>query len=851
MRRLCCSRVLLLLVLSFVPLLASLTHKSATIYLGDHISYTTVGIHDYIVLDPQKTDTLRHGFDLYRDHIYAYIDATKPKSIEIAMQKGFVNLFLDFKDKDIESVKKELERITLKYKDAKIIAKTKLVALPEVYSYVQALCSDEALVENAELEKKLHHYGVDLIHTRSLKLHPYKGVIKRLEKLQQEAQKSPYAHIIPLYTTKSSDIYGVSSKNALKREILTLVDTKRYDFMELSAHLYGALPLEYYGYVQKLHDVAKGLPSLKEMLHYKGVIVWLEDTYEDPQKLASWLKKLQDMGLKVVFINSFGTITDASLIKELGVDVAPLQGMHTKKILQEDTMIGFEAPPVLGDISMYVHPAELKKALLRIEDENHAESVPCAITSWGGYALQGCVMAQLGDQNLWIVDPFRFFKEALDLQSIPAPDTTTENGNRLLFSHVDGDAIMNVAEFDTKKVCGDVIYEEVLKKYDLPHSISVVGAEIMPNGLYPKLSNRLENIAKKIYALPNVEGATHTFSHPFAWEKITKEGDLSPKYRLAPKGYRFNLHYELVGMVEYINEHLYPKRKKPPVHMVFWSGNCAPRANVLRLVYKNHLLNINGGDTTINNAAPYIGDIAPIGLEREGLYQVYTGAQNEEMFTNDWKGPFWGYQKVLQTFVLTDRPKRLKPVDIYYHFYSGEKRASLKALKRVFDWAVKQKDTLPIFTSRYIPKAMDYFEIAIAKEGDAYLVKGMRDLHTLKFVDKNISYANSEGIIGRRLINGSTYLDCDNAQEQRFSVTNDPLERAYVISSNGVIKEHFKGVRTERTAWRGNVDLRIVFHLPKKCKVSSSIEPHESKREGNELVLRFDAKKVVTDVECQ
>ena len=851
MKRLCCSRVLLLLALFCVPLFASLTHKSATIYLGDHVSYTTAGIHDYIVLNPQKTDTLRHGFDLYRDHIYAYIDATKPKTIEAAVQKGFKNLFLDFGDKDAASVKKELEHISSQYEEAKIIAKTKLAVLPAIAGYIRALCSDEAFAENAELEKKLQHYGVNLIHIRPLKLRPYKGVVKRLEKLQQKVQKSPYAHIIPLYTTKHFDIYGISSKNALKREVFTLVDTKQYDYVYLAAHLYGALPLEYYGYVQKLHDIAKGLPSPKEMLHYKGVVVWLEDTCDDPQKLASWLSLLKNMGVKIVYIGSYDTTADISSLSQLGTDMSVMNGMHTKRIVQKDVMMGFEAPPVLGDISIYVRPKALKKALLRIEDENHAESIPCAITSWGGYALQGCAMAQFGDQNLWVVDPFRFFKEALDLQRIAAPDTTTENGSRLLFSHVDGDAIMNVVEFDPKKVSGDVIYEEILKKYNLPHSISVVGAEIMPNGLYPKLSDRLEKIARKIYALPNVEGATHTFSHPFAWEKITKEGDLSPKYRLAPKGYRFNLHYELVGMVHYINEHLYPKEKKPRVHTVFWSGNCAPRADVLRLVYKNGLLNINGGDTTITNATPYVGDIAPIGLERGGLYQIYTGAQNEDVFTNNWSGPFWGYQKVLQTFALTDRPKRLKPVDIYYHFYAGSKRASLKALKRVFDWAVKQKDLLPLFTSQYIPKAMDYFEISIAREGDGWLVKGMRNLHTLKFVGKNISYAKSSGIVGRRIVNDSTYLAFDNASEQYFKLTSKPSRRVYLISSNGVITQHHKGVHDERTAWRGNVDLRIVFHMQKGCEIRSSIRPIEKRREGSRLVLRFDTKKVVTDVECQ
>ena len=837
----------------FVPLVASLSHKSATIYLGGDISYPTVGIHDYIVLDPKRVDPIRHGFELYKKKIYAYIDLKKSgdADIEKALQMGFENLFLDFGPAKRERIKKELQKIALRYPDAKLIAKTKLEYLEDIYGYIEVLCSDEVFDDKKQLEQQLSKYAVDLIHIKPLPLTPKKGLLARLEKLKAKAQKSSLWHIITLYTTQAFDVYGISNKNPITREVFTLVDTKRYDIVVLGAHRYGALPLEYYGYVQKLYDIANGLPVLEHMLHYQGVVVWLEDPYQNPQKLALWLQQLKSMGMKIVYVENFAMINDPALLKPLGVEVVQPGYEYKKKIVKQESMIALEAPPVLGDITGYVKPFGLKKSLLEVVDDHGGRSVPCAITSWGGYALSGCFMTQFGKENLWIVDPFSFFKEALDLQSIPAPDTTTQNGARLLFSHVDGDGIMNVAEFERSKLSGEIIYEEILKKYHLPHSISVVGAEIMPNGLYPKLSARLEDIVRKMYALPNVEGATHTFSHPFAWEKITNEGDLSPKYRLAPKDYRFDLHYELVGMIEYINEHLYPKRKTPRAHTVFWSGDCVPRAAALRMVYKNHLLNINGGDTTITNTNPYLGDIAPIGLERDGLYQIYVGAQNENIYTNRWHGPFWGFQKVLQTFALTDKPKRLKPIDIYYHFYSGSKTASLKALKRVFEWALDQNDTLPIFTSRYIPKAMDFFDISIAKEEREFLVCGTKDLHTLKFVDKDLFYTDTKSVIGRRLINHSTYLSLDNAPSHRFKIDAREQKGAYVLLANGVVTKHIKGSKHERLEWHGDVDLRIVFHLPKECSVKCSVRPLKRKRVQERLLLRFDTKKVVTDVRCE
>ena len=40
----------------------------------------------------------------------------------------------------------------------------------------------------------------------------------------------------------------------------------------------------------------------------------------------------------------------------------------------------------------------------------------------------------------WVIDPFAFLTQALQLPPMPVPDTTTENGRRLLLAHVDGDA---------------------------------------------------------------------------------------------------------------------------------------------------------------------------------------------------------------------------------------------------------------------------------------------------------------------------------------------------------------------------------------------------------------------------
>jgi hypothetical protein len=51
------------------------------------------------------------------------------------------------------------------------------------------------------------------------------------------------------------------------------------------------------------------------------------------------------------------------------------------------------------------------------------------------------------EQERWAIQPIAFMKAALHLQDMPSPSVTTENGRRLLMSHVDGDGFASRAEF--------------------------------------------------------------------------------------------------------------------------------------------------------------------------------------------------------------------------------------------------------------------------------------------------------------------------------------------------------------------------------------------------------------------
>ncbi|TGQ51015.1 hypothetical protein, partial [Mesorhizobium sp. M4B.F.Ca.ET.211.01.1.1] len=84
---------------------------------------------------------------------------------------------------------------------------------------------------------------------------------------------------------------------------------------------------------------------------------------------------------------------------------------------------------------------------------------------------------------------------------------------------------------------------------------------------------------------------------------------------------------------------------------------------------------------------------------------------------------------------MTDRPLRFKPIDIYYHMYSGTKVASLRALEQIFSTVLRQP-VMPVYVSEYIRKVSDWRNFAVAKEvgphAQNWLVRGngeVRELH--------------------------------------------------------------------------------------------------------------------------
>jgi len=844
MKHLCYSRYIFLLFIVNITLSASLLQKSALFYYGDKISYSMVGIHDYIVVEPKNINIYSHGFDVYKHKIFARVIVaeslkTSKEKVSKLLEQGYEGIYLD-KNENSEKVNQLVNYFKSISPQVHFIVKYDKGIKKDGYELFDAIVIDDTSEMQEKYLDTIHESGIDIIKIHFVTSKELPSVGSYIKNIESQ-------NIIPYVTTRTFLHYGRSSKNAIKREIFTLIDEHKEDRTLLGAHQAGAMPMEYLGYIQKLYDITDGLPEIEVMHHYAGVVIWLREDYKQPQKLIKWVLDLNKIGIKVAFMNNFGFSADAMLVKALDIDIydGDTSVKNKKHIVYQDKMIGFEIDPSLGESSIYMHPNHAKE-LLVFEDSNSLRSTSAAITVWGGYVIGEAMMVELHDENVWVINPFKFLQEALRLPIIAVPDTTTHYGKRIFFTHIDGDGMVSRVESNPELFSGDMILEKILKRYDVPHSVSLIGAEVEPTGLYPKFSSAVLEIAKDMYALDNVEPATHTFTHPFYWGEI-KNDDLAAEFRLQPKNYDFSLEREFSSTLAFITNNLVDKDKEKQAISVFWSGDCSPRLNALEYIYKKGILNINGGDTTISNVAPWLTLVAPIGLERGEYYQIYTGAQNENVFTNDWLGPFWGFKRVVQTFKLTDSPRRLKPIDIYYHLYSGSKTASLNALTYIFDWSLKQ-DIFPLFTTEYIPKAMDYFIVSMANEKDKWYIAGMKDLKTVRFEDlnKSINIAKSKSVYGFKKFENHTYVSFDTETEHYFTLTGETPEMTYLISSNAEVQTFNRGKSNTQYKFKGYTNLKLEIYLPKKCSLTSLPKASKTINLNQNIHLEYTTSKEAT-----
>ncbi|SNR62578.1 endo alpha-1,4 polygalactosaminidase [Desulfurobacterium atlanticum] len=690
--------------------------------------------------------------------------------------------------------------------------------------------------------KKIKKYGLPIVIIDYLP--PSKANLR--EKLARKIENTGF---IPWITDKHLKGIGEGVYHFIPRKI-ALVSNLPYSDSLL--HTMVQLPIEWLGFVPVFYN-SDNLPNLDDS--YTGAIVWLEKegSKKEKIKLQNWIKK-EISNRKKIFIVDPEMFDEKFLLNSLGIKIYENRNDIKSgfKIKYSSGILNFEidATPVPKEVLK--KPANGTSLLTLVNNVNE-EYVPIAITKWGGYADSEYFIRTIMDNDLWVVNPFKFFSQIFG--NIPSMDVTTENGRRILTVHIDGDGFNGTVTFAENKIPAQIIRDEIIKKYpDIPHTASVIVGEISEG------KEKLIKVAKSIFSLKNVEAASHSFSHPFSWKDfyLIEQGinphekkELKYGYYLKIKGYTPSIKEEIIGSINWINKNLLPDNKK--VKVFLWTGDCVPVENAVKLTYLAKVYNVNGGDTTITNNHPFLSYVSPMGINIGNYFQIYAPIQNENIYTDGWRVKD-AYKKVIQTFKLTEKPYRLKPLSIYYHWYSGAFKPSLKALKEVYKWTLNQKP-IPVFLSQYAQKVLEFRTTALAKKGKKWIIKNDGNLRTVK-VPLSFGYPdieNSKGVIGYKKINNQLYIHLDSSGDYKIAFSKKDRNSFYIVETNGVVKKFInikeKGTFILDLETLGN-SLEVTLIKRNGCYVKTS-ENGELIENGKYTIAKFKGKKGILEADCK
>jgi hypothetical protein len=588
------------------------------------------------------------------------------------------------------------------------------------------------------------------------------------------------------------------------REVLCLYDsTERAEPRHCEIHIYGEIVLNHLGLLAVYRDVNLPLPDDEAMARFRGVLTWFTDrTMRHGRHYWAWIARQLAAGRRVVMLGELGATTDVppEFVNEaLGLLGLTYLGGETDdktrlEIVQRDrSVVEFER--VLdGELRSYAHlkagPGSRVYLRVRHRDRPGSESDLVMTGPRGGLSWVHVHFDPYVDRDHWHLNPFVFFQEAFGVEAMPRPDLTTAFGRRILFCSVDGDGIGNRVQPGPKtgRLAGEIVRDEFIKRYDAPFTVSVIAADL---GVHAEL-------AKSIFALPNVEAASHGFYHPISWSKRT----------LAYPG-QFSLDREIRQAVRRVEEVAAPK----PVKAFLWTGDCDPPPEAIDMVDALGLANLNGWDPGRFQNYSSFANLRPAVAPREGRLQFNARSMSENHFTDLWTRNFFAFRNAILSYVRSGEPRRINPIHIYFHFYVVEQPGGENALREIFEWSLRQ-DVFPMTASEYVAWVRGFVSARLERAGpSAWRVRGYGACRTLRFERTALvpDLEASRGVLGFRRTGDVLYVHLDAGDEALVVMGRTAPAREYLVEANGrLLGGAIEGHAAVRATFDGPGGLRRV-----------------------------------------
>lgn len=625
--------------------------------------------------------------------------------------------------------------------------------------------------------------------------------------------------LISIHLIFYANTVNASEEKFVNRTILAFYDSQlTKDARDSQIHKYLELPINYHGLRVIYRDIQDKTPDLNELQGIRGVVVWFESNkIRDPSGYFLWLDELIHSGIKVVVLgnpfqlkNELGYNAPKNIINLLmanfGIEAKEVYFDLTYKTTVEKIdkqYVEFERSlnGVLPEYYLYTPIDDRRNSILVLGygDNKDNQSHVIVLNSKGGFIDDAYIYYRQAETNItqWYVNPFNFIETAFAVQNIPKPDSTTYANRRIFYQHVNGDGWRGKSEIYTYRRKGasnsEVFFEEIVKSnLNIPVTVAPVAADI---DLQWYGDNRQHEKLQQWFSLPNVEVASHTYSHPNRWQYFSKKKDeIDSNYlleinRLAARAQRHfrmddgnniknswprryillpdKLEYEIINSRQYLQS-LLPQGKN--ISLLQWTGDMRPDASVIKFVAKEGLSNINGDFKRFQPICCYFMNIDPTGFNIDDAYQVYSSSTL--FFTKDQQ--YITADQYLKWISFTGMPRRIKPVNLYYQMSVGHNLSGINRLKELLDKLGKQ-ELIYINTAKYSTIAEGFNSVFInAVAHNQWKIIRRGGLQTIRFdhaKNLTINMTESIGVVGYRLQNNQLFVYLDKTIESPVIVT--------------------------------------------------------------------------------
>jgi hypothetical protein len=207
------------------------------------------------------------------------------------------------------------------------------------------------------------------------------------------------------------------------------------------------------------------------------------------------------------------------------------------------------------------------------------------LATWGG----ACIDPMLGTNGPQIDLPAFLAAWLSSDQSAPVPDTTTRDGRRVFYSHIESTGFSTPSTLPGFPLCAEIMRDRILDRYLLPVTVSVCEADLrcwFP-GQQAEAAPRLEHTARSIFEMLQVQAASNSFTRPATWTAGT---DIAAKLNDRARTARHDMEREIAGSMSYIHRRLLPVGKY--VNLMLWPQNAAPTPEALRFCESMRIENL-------------------------------------------------------------------------------------------------------------------------------------------------------------------------------------------------------------------------------------------------------------------